>query len=67
MRIQHEKIVRCPLTPYDRGWNAALRKCIAILCPQPPIEEERECTDIAATLRHLRRKGVIYTRNGRHA
>ena len=65
-QIRDNSIVRCPLSLYDRGWNAALRRCITILCPQPPVEEERECTIIAKEIRHLQRKGALYKRGGKY-
>lgn len=36
---------------YRAGWNAALEHAALIVCPEPQVEEERECTDIAAMIR----------------
>lgn len=35
-------------------WNAALDAAVAIICPTPHVEEERECRDVAARVEALK-------------
>ena len=39
-----------------KGWNAALETAARIVCPVPPIKEERSCKEIAQLIRFAKKQ-----------